>query len=126
MENVLFKQIVKFVLILVIPLTILGLLFFKGQPEIATAFFIGAILGIFRLKIFWGYISFTLKLEKSGKASMPLIKYLTSVVFTLAAIGLVLFKSPIVGLSMLIGLVAVPAAITAYAAIKGISLYREK
>lgn len=126
LENMLFKQIVKLVLFLVIPLAILSIFLYKVQPEIAIAFFVGALLGIFRLKEFWGYIAYNLNSEKQDKSKTPFIKYLASLVITIAAVSYVLFKSQIVGLAMLIGLVVIPIVVTIYAAFTGISLYKKK
>jgi hypothetical protein len=126
LENMLFKQIVKLVLILVIPLAILSIFLYKVQPEIAIAFFVGALLGIFRLKEFWGYIAYNLNSEKQDKSRTPFIKYLASLVITITAVSYVLFKSQIVGLAMLIGLVVIPIVVTIYAAFTGISLYKKK
>lgn len=126
MENLLFKEIVKLALILVSPLVILALLIFNEQPGIALGFLFGALLGVFRLKEFWGYITNALNHEKRNKDELSLIKYIASLLFTLGALGFIFVKSITIGLAILLGLVSVPIVVTVYAAMKGIALYREK
>lgn len=126
MENLLLKEILKLVVVFVGPLTILCLLFFSGQPMIALAFLMGSLLGILRLKVFFGYIARSISQEESAKKAVPLITYLASLVFTLAAIGFVLIKAPAAGLAMLVGLVMIPVVVTIYAAMKGIELFRNR
>lgn len=126
MENVLFNEIVKLVLIFISPLIILSLLFFNVKPAIALAFLIGAFLGILRLKALFSYITCILNREGKGKDTISLIKYLVSLIFTLAAIGFVLLKSVKMGLAILSGLIAIPIIVTIYSTVNGISLYRKR
>ena len=125
MNNVMFKEIEKIAFIFAFVLAVLLLLIFNKQPEIAIAFLIGMFLGVFRLKAFFSYVSSVLNNEESNKNTFLLLKYLASSILTLGVMGFVLYKSAIIGLSMVFGLVAVPIILMFYALWKGISLFRE-
>lgn len=124
MENILFKKILKVALLIVSPLTMFLLLLFSKQPGIALLFFIGALFGIVRLKIFWDYISSAINREESNKKTLSLIKYFGSLLLALGAGAFLLFKSAALGLAMLLGLLTIPMIVTGYSAIKGVALYR--
>jgi hypothetical protein len=114
------------VLIFISPLIVLSILSFHVQPGIAIAFFVGNLLGIFRLKAFFGYITCVINREKFIKDTISLIKYVAILLFSLGAIGFILFKSIIIGLAILLGLITVPIIVMIYTMLKGISLYRQK
>ena len=120
-----FKEIKKIAFIFAIISAILLLLYFNKQPEIAIAFLIGMFLGIYRLKALFSYISCILDFEKINKSTFLLIKYLASSFIIIGVMGFVLYKSVIIGLSIVFGLVVIPIILMFYALWKGISLFRE-
>lgn len=124
LEKILFRKIVKAALVIVSPLTILLLLLFSKQPGIALTFFIGALLGTARLKIFWDYIACAINREETNKKVLSIIKYFGSLLLALGAAAFILFKSTALGLAMLLGLITIPMIVTGYSAIKGVALYR--
>ena len=125
MNNVMFKEIKKIAFVFAIVLAILLLLFFNKQPEIAITFLIGMFFGILRLKALFSYINSLLDYEKSNKNTILLLSYIASLFLAIGVIGFVLYKSVIIGLSMIFGLVAVPVILMVYTLWKGISLFRK-
>lgn len=126
MEKTLIKNIAALTLAVLIPLVILSLLLFKGQAQVALAIAVGALLGILRLEIFFGYIIRTINQRKSTQANLALMKYLASWLFTLGAIGFVVHKSVKLGLAAVFGLLTVSIAVTLYSFAKGITQSRNQ
>jgi len=125
LSNALFKEIRKMILIIAIPMAILLLVFFNDKPVIAIAFLIGMFLGSFRLKALFSYLGCLLENEVAHNNAILMIRYVMSMFITLGLVGYALYKSEIVGLSLLFGLIVVPIIITIYALWQGISLYRK-
>lgn len=125
MEKILFKEIVKLICIVVSSLIILSLVFWDRQLELVIAYIFGVLLGVFRLKALFGYVSSVLNGGKLKRDRMPIVKYAAFLVFTIGTIGFALVKSVTIGLAVLVGLISVPILVTCYTAYKGISLYKK-
>lgn len=123
MESVLFKQIVKIIIIVSVPVSLV-LLFYFGKPVIAVAYLTGVFLAAFHLKTLFDYMGCILNNRVKKSNIILLLKYIFSSILSLSILIYTLYKSHIVGFPILFGIITVPIIITIYAFGKGISLYR--
>jgi len=123
LESVLFKQIVKIIIIVSVPVSLV-LLFYFGKPVIAVAYLTGVFLAAFHLKTLFDYMGCILNNRVKKSNIILLLKYIFSSILSLSILIYTLYKSHIVGFPILFGIITVPIIITIYAFGKGISLYR--
>jgi hypothetical protein len=123
LESVLFKQIVKIIIIAAVPISLILLLYY-GKPVISVAYLTGVFLGAFHLKTLFDYLGCLLDTEVKNSNAVLLMKYIFSSILNLTVMIITLYKSHIVGFPILFGIITVPIIITFFAFGKGISLYR--
>lgn len=124
MKNIILKEIEKITLFLALPCTILLLVLFNEKPAIAVAYLIGLLLGVFRLKTLFNYITGILAIEDKQNASILMGSYIFSLFMSFAVLGFTLYKVTPMGIAILFGLITVPIIVTVYSVWKGVSLYR--
>lgn len=123
MESALFKQLVKIIIIVSIPIAFL-LLFLLKRPVVTLAYFTGVFLGIFHLRTLFDFVSGLLNAEAMNNKYILIGKYFFSFILSFGVLSFTLYKSQIVGFPVLFGLLTVPVIITIFSIWKGISLYR--
>jgi hypothetical protein len=123
LESILFKQLIKIIVIVSIPISII-LLFLYGKPVIAIAYLLGVFLAGFHLKTLFEYFGCILNVEVKNSNTILLMKYIFSSILNLIVMIITLYKSHIVGFPIIFGIITVPIIITFFALGKGISLYR--
>lgn len=126
MKKILLRKVEILTLCVSVPIAILLLFVFSNKPEIAIAFLVGIILGLFRLYTLFNYINGVLNPETKHKNVVAMLKYMVNLMFSLGAIGYTLYKSVSIGVPILIGVITVPVILMFFSIWHGLSLGRSK